>query len=126
MLATIILIGGLIGAVLYYQFPQHFPNWFMGIMAFFIVFELLEVWYIEHTSLKENPRQLINSYLLTKIAKMFGSILFVALYASIVGEGLKKFVFVFIIFYIIFLFVETLIFMRIEKRLKKKKEKAIE
>lgn len=115
-----LVLSAAIGLVLYNVLPQYYPNWFMGIVCFFLVLETFEVSFIESSSHKATQRQLLNNYLLTKVIKMFGALLFIGAYALIVKEGLKNFALVFMIFYILFLFVETLIFQKIEKRLKEK------
>lgn len=122
VLAFGLIAGGLIGALLYFQLPDYYPSWFEGILLFFLVLESAVVAYVEAQSLKVTQRQLLNTYMLTKIIKIFASIIFVGVYALVIKEGIKNFILIFILFYLLYLFVETLIFTRIEKRLKEKKQ----
>ncbi|WP_165025867.1 hypothetical protein [Dysgonomonas sp. ZJ279] len=122
ILAFGLIVGGLIGALLYFQLPDYYPNWFEGILLFFLVLESSVVAYVEAQSRKATQRQLLNTYMLTKIVKIFASIIFVGIYALVIKEGIKNFILIFMLFYLLYLFVETLIFTRIEKRLKEKKQ----
>lgn len=117
-----LIISALIGGLLYYVFPNYYPNWFEAIIIFFLILEPLVVVYVEATSRKATQRQLLNTYMLTKVIKIFASLIFVAIYALVVKEGIKSFVLIFMSFYILYLFIETFIFMKIEKRLKEKKQ----
>lgn len=117
-----LIISALIGGLLYYVFPNYYPNWFEAIIIFFLILEPLVVVYVEATSRKATQRQLLNTYMLTKVIKIFASLIFVGIYALVVKEGIKSFVLIFMSFYILYLFIETFIFMKIEKRLKEKKQ----
>ncbi|MFT3992969.1 MAG: hypothetical protein QM660_01575 [Dysgonomonas sp.] len=117
-----LIISALIGGLLYYAFPNYYPNWFEAIIIFFLILEPLVVVYVEATSRKATQRQLLNTYMLTKVIKIFASLIFVGIYALVVKEGIKSFVLIFMSFYILYLFIETFIFMKIEKRLKEKKQ----
>lgn len=117
-----LIISALVGGLLYYVFPNYYPNWFEAIIIFFLILEPLVVVYVEATSRKATQRQLLNTYMLTKVIKIFASLIFVGIYALVVKEGIKSFVLIFMSFYILYLFIETFIFMKIEKRLKEKKQ----
>lgn len=122
ILAFGLIIGALIGLLLNYVFPQYYPNWYEGILLFFIVIESLILIYVESASRKVTSRQMLNTYMLTKVVKVFASLIFIGAYMIAVGENKKSFVLIFMIFYLLFLAFEAMLFLRIEKRLKKKQE----
>lgn len=122
LIAFGLIMGALIGALLYYQFPQYYPNWYEGILLFFLVLESLVISYVVSASRKVTQRQMLNTYMLTKVIKIFAALIFVGAYALIVKENIKSFVLVFMIFYLLFLGMESILFLRIEKRLKNKQQ----
>lgn len=122
LIAFGLIVGALIGALLYYQFPQYYPNWYEGILLFFLVLESLVISYVVSASRKVTQRQMLNTYMLTKVIKVFAALIFVGAYALIVKENIKSFVLVFMIFYLLFLGMESILFLRIEKRLKNKQQ----
>lgn len=122
MLAFGLIIGALIGALLYYYFPQWYPNWFEGILLFFLGIESFILIYVEASSRKVTQRQMLNTYMLTKVVKVFAALIFVGAYAIAIKESIKSFVLIFMIFYLLFLGMESILFLQIEKRLKKKQQ----
>jgi hypothetical protein len=121
-LAFGLIVGAVIGALLYYQFPDYYPNWYEGILAFHLILESLIFVYVESASRKATQRQMLNTYMLTKVIKVFSALIFVGAYYAIVRENIKSFVLVFMIFYLLFLAIESWLFLKIEKRLKKKQQ----
>lgn len=117
-----LITGALIGMLLYYQFPEFYPNWYGGILVFFLILETIIVSYVVSASNKVNQKQMLNTYLLIKVIKIFAALLFVGAYAIIVKENLKSFVLVFMIFYLLFLGMESILFLKVEKRLKNKQQ----
>ena len=122
MLAFGLITGAIIGALLYYKFPGYYPNWYEGILAFFLILESLILIYVESASRKVTQRQMLNTYMLTKVIKVFAALIFVGAYYAIVKENIKSFVLVFMIFYLLFLAMESWLFLKIEKRLKNKQQ----
>jgi len=122
LLAFGLIAGALIGALLYYQFPDYYPNWYEGILLFFLVLESLIIGYVVSASRKVTQRQMLNTYMLTKVIKIFAALIFVGAYALIVKENIKSFVLIFMIFYLLFLAMESILFMKVEKRLKNKQQ----
>ena len=80
------------------------------------------VLYADSSSRKATQRQMLNVYMLTKVVKVFASLIFIATYAVVIKENIKSFVLIFMIFYLLFLAFEAYLFLRIEKRLKKKQQ----
>ena len=121
-LAFGLIAGALIGVLLYYQFPQYYPHWYEGILLFFLILESLILIYVESASRKVTSRQMLNTYMLTKVIKIFAALIFVGAYAMIVKENIKSFVLIFMIFYLLFLAFEAYLFTKIEKRIKKQQQ----
>lgn len=117
-----LIVGALIGMLLYYQFPQYYPHWYGGILAFFLILETLIISYVVSASKKVTQRQMLNTYMLTKVVKVFAALIFVGAYAIVVKENIKSFVLIFMIFYLLFLAMESMLFLKIEKRLKNKQQ----
>jgi len=120
LLAFGLITGAAIGAILYYVFPQYYPQCYEGILIFFLLIESLILIYVESASRKVTDRKLLNAYMLTKVVKIFAAIIFILAYIKAVGEDIKSFVLVFMIFYLLFLGFEAFLFLKIEKRIKKK------
>lgn len=117
------VIGAVVWAVLTYIFPAYYTNWFFGILVFFLIIEPLAVSYIEGQSKTVSDRQLVNSYMLTKVVKIVAVLGFVLVYYVIEGkENIKNFVIALLAFYFLFLIIETISFAKIEKHLKEKKQ----
>lgn len=118
-----LIAGAIIGAILYYVFPAFFPNWFFEISVFFLLIESIIIWLVDGVSRKEDSsRKMVNIYLIAKIMKIFASIIFVAIYAVSVKEGLKNFILIFMAFYFVYTGIETFLFSRIERRIKEKND----
>lgn len=120
MLAYGCVIGAILGSILYYIFPSFYPSSYLGILAFFLIVEPLIILFVEKSSHSASPKQLLNVYLMTKVIKTVASLAVIAIYAIAVKENVKSFVLTFMILYMLFLAVETILFTRIEKRLKEK------
>lgn len=118
-----LIVGAIMGLILVYFLPQYYTHWYPGLLFFFLIFETAIVIYAESQSKKATARQLSNAYMLTKVVKVFAALILVGIYAGIVKEGIKSFVLIFMLLYILFLAIETHLFTRIEKHLKKEKEK---
>lgn len=118
-----LIVGSAIGLILVYLLPQYYTDWFPGLLFFFLIIETVIVYYVESYSKKATARQLSNTYMMTKVVKMLTALILVGIYALAVKEGLKSFVLIFMLLYVVFLVIETLSFTRIEKHLKKEKER---
>lgn len=118
-----LILGTGVWALLYYVFPAYYPGWFGAILSFFLIVEVLIITYVYLQSKKaENPKKMVNVYLLTKVVKMLLALTFITVYVLAVKEQIKNFVLIFMIFYIVFLAVESRLFVQIEKHLKKKQQ----
>ncbi|MDH6354088.1 putative membrane protein YfcA [Dysgonomonas sp. PH5-45] len=124
IIASGMMIGALVGAVTFYFVPTFSQQWFVGILSFFLITEFLLVTMVEAFSRKKEKKQLQQIYMLTKVIKIAVSLIFVGIFVVIEGkEMIKPFVAVFMAFYLLFLLVESILFVKIEKHIKKNKEK---
>jgi len=113
-----LVAGAAIGALLYYVFPQFYPNWYFEIVFFFIVLESALMSFVVSSSKTSSSKKMVNVYMLTKVIKVIVSLIFITIYALAVKENIKSFVLVFISFYVLYIIAETYLFSKIEKRLK--------
>lgn len=117
------LIGGaVICAIFYYLFPAFYSNYSIWILVFFLMVESLALLFIEHSSKTVTAKQLVNSYLMTKVIKIIILLFSIVIYALVVKDNVKAFVLNFITLYLLFLGIETFLFTRIERRLKEKEQ----
>ena len=120
LIAFGLIAGAGIGALLYYVFPQFYPNWYFGIMFFFLILEVILMNFVVSKSGKVSSKKMVNIYMLSKVVKMILSLIFVAIYALAVKVNITSFVLVFIIFYVLYLFIETFLYSKLERQLKEK------
>lgn len=120
LIAFGLVAGGGIGALLYYVLPQFYPNWYLGIVFFFLITESLLIAYVVKSSQTATQKKMVNIYMLAKVVKMILALFFIAIYALTVKENIKSFVVVFIVFYGLYLGIETYMFSKIEKYMKEK------
>lgn len=126
-LLTLVIAFGLIlgagaGLLLYYVFPQFYPNWYLGIVFFFLVIELVAMNFVITSSRKASSKKMVNVYMMAKVIKMLASLMFVTIYYAAVKENIKSFILVFIVFYALYLGFETYLFSKVEKELKEEKK----
>lgn len=117
LLSFTLIFGAGIGALLYYKFPNFYPQWYPAILIFFYILEAIIIYTVDVKSKKLKQIKMVNMYMLTKGIKMFISLVFIGLYALIVKTELKNFVLVFVLFYFLYLLFETYCFTIIEKRI---------
>lgn len=120
-----LITGGLIGGLLYYVFPQFFPNWYFQIVFFFLIIESLLMNFVATKRKSASSKKMVNVYMLCKVVKILTSLVFITIYALVVKENIKSFVLVFVVFYGLYLFFETYLFSKIEKELKEKQQTKI-
>ena len=116
-----LISGAIFGAVLYFQFPEYYPNWFVESFAFFLFVEGIILSYIETISqTKKSPGKLLNAYLIAKTMKIVASAVFALVYYLSVKDGFTNFAIVFVAFYLIFMAIEIFLFFKIERQIKQK------
>jgi len=70
---------------------------------------------------KDNPRRLVNIYMLMKLLKIVIALTIVLVYYFVVKENMRLFLLVFGIYYAIYLLIEFYIFYITEKKIKQSK-----
>lgn len=118
------ILGGILGAGIYYLFPKYYTDWYFAVLVFFIAIEAISLLMIEKLSRTATAGQLANSYLMSKTVKIIFSLAFISMYAVIVKDKplILNFAISFILLYFIFLVLESIQFVKIEKNLKNKKQ----
>lgn len=115
-----LIVSGILGIGLSYFLPSFDWNWFIGVIIYFLIIESIVVSLVESFGQKNEKKQMVNIYMLTKVIKIITSLIFITIYALTVKENMKAFIAVFILFYLSYLIAETFIFMKVEKRIKEK------
>lgn len=118
-----LVISGCVGVVLYNYFPDLISwNWFSIVALFFLIAETCIMLYVSEVSKKKEKRQMVNVYMLIKIAKILASFVIAGIYLAIDKTNIQGFVIVFILFYLLYLVAETSLFVTIEKHIKENKK----
>jgi len=116
-----LVVSGGIWTLLYYIFPQFYPNWYFEIAFFFLIVETILVNFVVSVSKTASSKKMVNVYLLSKVAKIIFSLIFATVYILVVKENIKNFVLIFVIFYALYLGIETFLFSKIERHIKETK-----
>ncbi|MEN9917917.1 MAG: hypothetical protein RL662_353 [Bacteroidota bacterium] len=116
-----LVTSGYVGGILYYFKPDFNWNWFVVTTLFFLIVETCIISMINTNSQKQEKKQLINLYMLTKVIKVIGTLSFITVYVLTGNKNIKSFVAVCISFYLLYLLAETILFIKIEKNIKEKK-----
>ena len=118
-----IIVGAIIGILLYYLFPTYYTDWYLVIWIFFLVIETLSIYLLEKMSHSVTDRQMVNGYLLMKTVKIIISLFVIVIYAALVKDKflIFNFAIAFILLYISFLAIESSQYLKLERSLKKKK-----
>lgn len=115
-----LILGAGVGALLYYVFPQYYPQWYLYIVLFFFIIELALIFIIENGSKKLEQKKMVNLYMATRVSKIILSLAFVGIYALTVKTGIKNFAIIFLLFYFFSILFETYYMIKVERRTKEK------
>lgn len=114
-----LIVGAVLGGVLFYALPQYYSNWFVETWVFFMLIEAIILSYIENVSrTKKSPGKLLNAYLISKIMKLAAGAVFVGIYYTAVRLEMTSFLLTFVAFYLLFMGIETFLFSKIERQIK--------
>ncbi len=72
---------------------------------------------------KDNPKEMVNMYMLLRVIKVFIGLIIITFYWFLHKEQIRSFAIIFIVFYLIYLGIETYIYMKIEMYLKEEQKK---
>jgi len=99
--------------------PSFSIYWLVGTCLFFLLLETGIILYIINTTKdKKKDKKLVNAYLLTKVVKIFLSLFIIAFYLLQVRTEVKTYLVLFAVLYFCYLILESILFVKIEKRLK--------
>lgn len=118
LIASLMVLGGGIGALLYYVLPEYYPQWYGAILLVVFVMELTVINLVGNASKRLSGQKLANLYMAVKGGKLLLSFLFVGAYMLSVKEGIKSFVLIYLLFYMFYVFLEVPFFAEIERRIK--------
>lgn len=121
LLSSLMVLGGGVGALLYYMLPTHYPHWYFGILAFVFVLEVAVLYVVCRGSERLTGQKLANLYMAIKGGKLLLSLLFVGAYMLMVRENVKNFVLVYLVFYLFYVLLEIPFYAEIEQRIKNSK-----
>ncbi|HBK32282.1 MAG TPA: hypothetical protein DDZ96_07040 [Porphyromonadaceae bacterium] len=102
-------------------FPQILIDGYVIIPLFFFVTGVILI-YLMMKIPKDKPKQLVNTYMLLRVVKVFAALILVLIYWFADKAQIRNFAIIFIIFYLIYLMIETYIYIKIEMYLKKQGE----
>ena len=119
----LMIVIGVVGwLVVHHIFPQMKFNGFAIIPSFFYVMGLVFIRRFKVAPF-HNSAYIVNLYMLLKMIKIFASFAIILIYWLIHTTYIKNFAIVFVIFYLISIMWETVMYMRMEKYMKKELEK---
>ena len=123
LVSSIMIVGGGIGAILYYLFPAFYPpgNWYGAILLFFLCVEAIIIHVVDKGSQTLSAHKQVNLLMAIKGCKIFLSVLFIGIYAWVEKEGIKNFALLCALFYLIYIMLELPFYAAIERRIKEKK-----
>ncbi|MGI6046942.1 MAG: hypothetical protein ACOYEG_02860 [Petrimonas sp.] len=103
-------------------FPETLIDAYFVLPLFFYVTGLAFI-FIMMKMPKDNPKEMVNNYMLLRVVKVFIGVIILTFYWFLDREQIRSFAIIFIIFYLIYLGIETYIYSKIEMFLKKEQKK---
>ncbi len=121
ILHTVLFIvsGVSVWYILNHFFPHLLVHGYFVIPVFFYLLGLFFIYKFKHASL-EKPKEMVNTYMLLRMIKIFASFVIIFVYWIIHKPNIRNFAIVFVIFYLIYLLWETFIFTKMENYIKYK------
>ncbi len=119
IIMIVIGVGGWL--VVHHIFPQMKFNGYAIVPTFFYLMGLIFIWRFKIAPF-HNSGHIVNIYMLLKMIKTFASFIVIAIYWLIHTTYIKNFAIVFAIYYILSIIWETLMYLRMEKYMKREFE----
>jgi hypothetical protein len=113
--------GGGVWLVLHKFFPNTLVDYYFIIPLFFYLLGLIFIYRFRRVPLDE-PKQIVNLYMLMRMIKIFMSFVIILFYWFLDKPHIHSFAIIFIIFYVINLIWETYIYLRMELYFKHKEK----
>ena len=117
-----ILVGVVVGCILYYGFPDSYFAWYPSIPIYFTVLGII-MSSIMFSRSKDEPKKIVHVYMTMRVVKLLITLGSILLYVWLVGEQKLLFCMTTLGFYFLYLFIETYFFYRFEKMVKQGIEK---
>lgn len=117
-----ILVGVLVGCILYYGFPAAYFPWYPSIPIYFTILGII-MSSIMFSRSKDEPKKIVHIYMTMRVVKLLITLGSILLYVWLIGEQNLTFCITTLGFYFLYLFIETYFFYRFEKMVKQGIEK---
>lgn len=103
-------------------FPDTLIDAYFVLPLFFYIIGLIFI-FIMMKMPKDNPKEIVNMYMLLRVIKVFIGAIIVTFYWFLDKSQIRSFAIIFIVFYLIYLGIETYIYMKIEMYLKEEQKR---
>lgn len=118
------VVGVGFGYLLYLTDIDHYFRWYPSIPVFYWITAIAMVFFLDRVKRKKGDVT-VTTYMVVRLAKFSLALLFLCLYAFLVGEQFRAFGFTMMLFYFIYLGMETYsIYLFEKKRMKMEKREA--
>ncbi|MFA6334759.1 MAG: hypothetical protein WCX48_04275 [Bacteroidales bacterium] len=114
-----IIVGLIVGLIMYHYYPDYYFSWYPAIPGYFTLMGLV-LFRCMIVCRRNNPKKIINVYMMMRGIKLFITLLSLLLYTLYIDVNTFEFAMVTLGFYFFYLIIETYIFIKFEKeRIKK-------
>lgn len=117
-----VIIGVTLGGLLYTIWPSDYFEWYPSIPVFYWLMAMLMTYFLDHVKRKHGDVTIV-TYMVVRLCKILLALVFLWLYATLVGQSLKAFGFTMMLFYFIYLVMETYTMYLYEKKRMKSEKK---
>lgn len=108
-------IGITLGGLLYTIWPEYYFKWYPSIPIFYWLMSILMAFFLDRVKRKGGDVTIV-TYMIVRLCKFTLALIFLWMYAALVGEKLKMFGFTLMIFYFIYITLETYTLYLFEKK----------
>lgn len=116
------VIGITLGGLLYTIWPSHYFEWYPSIPVFYWLSGMLMTYFLDQVKRKHGDVTVV-TYMVVRVTKFMLALVFLWLYAAMVGQNMKAFGFTMMLFYFIYLVLETYtLYLFEKKRMKREKD----
>lgn len=110
-----VVIGIALGGLLYTIWPSHYFEWYPSIPIFYWLSGMAMAFFLDNVKRKKGDVTVV-TYMVVRLCKIILALVFLWLYATMVGQNLKAFGFTMMLFYFIYLVLETYTMYLFEKK----------
>lgn len=108
-------VGVVVGALLYDFAPEHYFKWYPSIPVFYWLMAIAMAFFLNMVKKKKGDVT-VTTYMVVRFCKFTLALVFMWLYATLIGEHLRTFGFTLMLFYFIYLGMETYTLYLYEKK----------